>query len=939
LDSNGLRVRSLGSGALKTLGLAALAYVLNLLAAPHFGETPLLPGGIAYLYALMRFGFWPGLLSAAAAAFALEGTHLTWLPLFEAALLGWLLRRPGLSTAQAGLVFWAAVGAPLAAYWQRALIEPAPGAFAAGVLAACLGGAVNLALAAFLANASRDREPGGQSISLAQQLYRRMVWFAALPLLALHFFGARQAVESDSANSLERLATESRAFCQRLEEYVGEHRRATLALAVDIQGDGPMDRARLEKTLAERGGVYPGFVTLIVADRNGLITAAHPRISNSGAAMAGNFRIDDRDYFQQPMRTGEPYISDVFQGRGFGNDPVVAVSAPFMDKSGVPAGVVEGSLDLAALRPLSLSSIGSSGAETLVLDKRNRVISASRTYSFLEDLSGEAFVRPLGEGETDAAAFRQRGVHWLSASAASAELGWRVVLLQSPYRGIWKFNGFSFVIALATLAIMFGVVRHARRLAAEQARPLKALIERTQGFDTLTPDSYDPVEASAGSLEVQQLVENFNYMLKRLAAARRELLQALEERDRLNDELKEHNRSLDGAIRERTAEMERAKLAAEKAAQVKSQFLANMSHEIRTPLNGILGFVGLLGDADLDETQREYLRIARESSESLLSIIDDILDYSKIEAGKIALERMPFSVAELSRSAMMLMEIQARNKPLKLETEIDPKAPAWVDGDPNRVRQVLLNLLSNAVKFTERGTVRLTVSCRLLEEGRARLRFAVSDTGIGIEPDKLKEIFSAFQQADVATTRLFGGTGLGLAISRGLAALMDGRIEVESELGKGSTFVFEADFSIHAEAAEKAESAPGLQDEPLPRDAAVLVVEDNRTNQRLCEAILAKLGCSCDLAGNGRVALDLLARNRYDLVMMDCRMPVMDGFEATRLIRSSGMPYADVPIVALTANVMAEDKARCLETGMNDFVPKPFKREQIIEVLKRWVFT
>ncbi|MBU0943374.1 MAG: response regulator [Proteobacteria bacterium] len=408
-------------------------------------------------------------------------------------------------------------------------------------------------------------------------------------------------------------------------------------------------------------------------------------------------------------------------------------------------------------------------------------------------------------------------------------------------------------------------------------------------------------------------------------------------RDELGVLVKGINSTLDD-IEKRDEQLLVAKKTAEDANMAKSQFLAQMSHEIRTPMNGILGIASLLLNTSLNEKQFQFVHIIRNSGESLLNLINDILDFSKIEAGKLELELIQFDLREVAEETVALLSERANEKDIDLACFIHSEVPAHFKGDPGRLRQIIMNLLANALKFTNRGEVALHVSLKKLEGETAHLRFEVHDTGIGINPSKQKEIFSAFSQADGSTTRQFGGTGLGLAICHQLVNLMGGQIGVESVEGQGSLFWFTTVFPI----ASLSESIPDRQQQvviPLQFDAVILVTEDNLTNQIVAQGLLEHLGCRIDLADNGRIAAATAMKKRYDLIFMDCQMPIMDGYEATRKIRQAEQQAGiePTPIIALTAHAMKGDRERCLAVGMNDFITKPFNEQQLAGILAKWI--
>ncbi|MFT5373427.1 MAG: PAS domain S-box-containing protein, partial [Candidatus Latescibacterota bacterium] len=378
------------------------------------------------------------------------------------------------------------------------------------------------------------------------------------------------------------------------------------------------------------------------------------------------------------------------------------------------------------------------------------------------------------------------------------------------------------------------------------------------------------------------------------------------------------------------AEAERSQAEAEEANRAKSQFLANMSHEIRTPMNAVIGMTELMMDTELGDTQREYLGIVKSSAHSLLQVIGDILDFSKVESGKLAIEYTAFSLREAVADAIKTVMPRVQGGDIALNHHIDGEIPAFVVGDPLRLRQVLINLLDNAVKFTAMGEVELRAAVEGVEADALILHFSVRDTGTGIELEKQQRIFEAFTQADSSTTRRYGGTGLGLAICHQLVQLMGGNIWVDSEMGSGSTFHFTARFVAGAQ--ESLATAPARE---LVRPLRLLLAEDNAFNQRLAVVLLEKQKHSVTVVSGGAQAVEISAQQSFDVVLMDVQMPEMDGLAATRAIRSreAENSTARLPIIGLTAHAMQGDRERCIEAGMDDYVAKPIDPEVLYATL------
>ena len=390
-------------------------------------------------------------------------------------------------------------------------------------------------------------------------------------------------------------------------------------------------------------------------------------------------------------------------------------------------------------------------------------------------------------------------------------------------------------------------------------------------------------------------------------------------------------------------ELIKAKRAAEAAAEAKAIFLANMSHELRTPMNGIIGMVDIMKRTKLDDAQYEYLNIIESSGENLLTIINDILDLSKIEAGHMELESIPFSLKDEMRRVMNIMQIIADKKKLPVKLQISPEVPAYVKGDPVRLKQIVINLVNNAIKFTEKGGITISVEKQSMENEKIQMLFKVMDTGIGISPEGQKKLFQSFSQVDKSTTRKYGGTGLGLMISKNLTQMMEGEIGVESVEGVGSTFWF----TVFLGTSDEQEYKKMHQNEDDSKEDKtrmklklnILLAEDNKINQKVASLNLNNLGHKVTIANNGKEAVEQFENGDFDLIFMDVQMPEMDGVEACEKIREIEKNSDDtkkIPIIAMTANTSEDERKKYTEAGMDGYISKPFKQKELVELFNRF---
>lgn len=452
-------------------------------------------------------------------------------------------------------------------------------------------------------------------------------------------------------------------------------------------------------------------------------------------------------------------------------------------------------------------------------------------------------------------------------------------------------------------------------------RPLALLQE---GIHEARAGRLKKIQISRTGDEIEYLGESFNQMIAAIEASQAQV--------------KEYQDLLEDRILERTEQLETALRAALAASQAKSEFLANVSHELRTPMTGVIGMLDLVLETGLSAEQRDQISTAQNCAHSLLALLNDLLDLSKAEAGRMVLEEIPFDLRKVVSDSVRTHAVKASEKGVDLSWTVEPAVPRTVVGDPLRFRQILANLLSNAVKFTDEGYVRVAVTLRppALTAKPLQIRVRVSDSGAGIPKDKQQVIFDKFTQADGSISRKYGGTGLGLAIARKLAELQGGSIHLESEEGRGSTFTLEIPFAAAPADRPAPAQARSAREEvrPSPERGRILLVEDNMINQKVVLSLLRKRGYAVDVANNGIEALDRLNAAVYALVLMDIQMPMLDGLETTRRIRAD-QRFKALPVIAMTAHAMNGDKERCLEAGMNGYLAKPVDHKHLLRTIEQ----
>ena len=710
----------------------------------------------------------------------------------------------------------------------------------------------------------------------------------------------------------------------QLSNFIRQHQSAIISVAQVLSNSE--SESGLEKAAGENLQIVashnPEFLTFLVANADGDITHAYPPSMLEKAKQNGLPNVSYRPYFYEVMQTGAPFLSNVFQGRGFGNDPIVALSAPILDNKGAPKGIVEGSLSLKSFN--AINSLSLNGFSMLIEDQKGEVIYASDSLGMAPLTKA-----PYYPCEPDCAVEVKNGPQgktWLRFTENISFANWKVsyyfnkrLLLASMTNYLLK--DLLLLLLLSAFGTFTGVV-----VAKMVGAPIRRLVGYIANFDPNKIDEQKPPQRALHIQELSSLSDEFKTLETRLQGAFGELKKAREVEQGLNVELNELNQSLEKRIEEKTEHLALALKEAEAANVAKTQFLANMSHEIRTPMNGIVGSCELMLDNDIPEHIAVRAKTISRSATNLLIILDSILDWSKIESGKMLLDIQRSDIRELLGASCELYRHAAHVKGYDIALDISDDVPEALNIDAGKVAQVVNNLLSNAIKFTSEGEVSVNVS--YAHQG---LKVSIQDSGIGIAPDKIHLIFEKFEQADASTTRHFGGTGLGLAISKGLIELIGGELYVESELGKGTNFTFH----IPATASEGDHQEKPEQQLSLPEGLRILLAEDNDINADIVMDMLKSANIKCIRTKNGKDAVQAEKKHDFDLVLMDCQMPIMDGIAASSIIRKEGRNKDKIKIIALTANAFIEDKNACLVAGMNAHLSKPIRKQVLFDCIAR----
>ena len=919
---------------LQALALALAGVAVNLIPAPlETGGVVFFGGGFAIAAALLlSFSLTLVVSTAVYAVLLVHGNDpfmiafLAVQPLLINALSN---KADALSPLKLGIGWWSALIVPVYIVFAYATYSGSPTmAFTAysitwisGIFSCLSGHLLFMTLLRYL--------PVGNELhfnveTLFRYMFATLFFFVVLIMTYVHVGQLqRQQAQQLTLYITQRAQVMSTELSRFLDGHASGISKTARSMAIAQKHGAPLP-AIADETLSNLAQEFPEFLTFLIADEKGVVTHSYPTNLLSRAKRLNQAVVAEREYFIQAMQTESTFVSQAFQGRGFGNDPIVAIATPLYDGEGNLRGILEGSLNLSSF--IEYDSRNLPGFWTIYRDEAGKVVYAS------PELSLEALQRPELPGCNQDSCFSRQSAlsrDWFIAQSRDPISGWTVTMLfeNSSYMSMstdyvrWAL---FLLLALGLVGIIVG-----GRVAQVFARPLRELMKTFAGY---SPESPVPMPSfSQNRLQLQELsglAIEFSELGERLVSAFDELSTSRQRQRTLNEELEKLNLTLTERVEEKTASLIQALTQAEAANVSKSQFLANMSHEIRTPMNGILGTCENLLEKSLPDDVRQRIQVIVQSANNLLLILDSILDWSKIEAGKMEVTRHPFSPQQIIQACAEIHRQAASRKQLSLEVVWDNSIPSFLLGDAGKISQILNNLLSNAVKFTAIGGVVIKV---VYKDGT--LVIAVKDSGIGIKKAEQQTIFEQFVQADGSSSRQFSGTGLGLSITSKLIDLMGGTIELNCEQQQGSEIIVK----LPLPTSTQVEQAPEQAVLTLPEGLKILVVEDNDINAEIILDMLKDAGIKCLRAKDGAAALEVIPKVDFDLVLMDCQMPVMDGFSATRAIRDLPGDKSGIPIIALTANAFDEDRKACLSAGMNDYLSKPVRRTSLFTMLIKYV--
>ncbi len=914
-----------------TLAAGLCGFACNLLPYTLRDGVYLYWGGIFAILAALAFGPVEGMLAAVLSQLPAQWLEPHWLSLLtataEAAVVGFVARRAKGGT-QGEALFWVALASPLLSMGFYFALPMHPVAAWAVLLKSPFQSLLHVAVAVLLLNLAGDEEWRGMRLDVAHlrtirlQLLSAMIVAAIAPFVFLTMEHGKQREREERDQTMRRLRELSQQCAREMDSYIGLHRSAILSAAAVLDDGKGRDLAKVQEMLARHSQIYDGILTMLYADASGTIRASFPVFDHDGKRLPSSaIRVVDREYFQAPRRTGKAFVSGVFQGKGFGSDPIIAVSAPVLDATGIFAGVVEGSLNLEKFVHWAENLERRDGVRAVLVDQNGKTIFASPA-------SGLRHLEPVTRERMEA--LRNEKLH-LSSSALVESQGWRLILLRPISQFLDVLSMEYRQMALWTLAVLLLSILLVHFTARFVNGPLEAIIAKLRAMPMDSPQPIRMELPRGAPREIVGLAHNLEIMSAGLAESYHGVRESLEERMRLNEELTR----LFGELKQKASDLTQAKLRAEEANRAKTAFLTNISHEIRTPMNGLMGMLAILQDSSLSDEQQRRVQLAQDSASALLALMNDMLTFSPGDGGGTAVERVEFVPAKIVEGIYNTYLHRSVERGVQMSLYVDPEAKRLYAGDPSRISQILTQLVNNAIKFTQRGSIRIALLKKEKTAGKEEFRFEVSDTGIGVPEALQKHIFEPFTQADSSLTRRHGGTGIGLAVCKKIVTALGGVIGMRSAEGIGSLFWFQIAMQPVNRAAAPATETASVP--PAARKPRILIVEDNLVNQKVASRLVERGGFEFAIAENGKVALERLLVSSYDAVLMDCQMPEMDGYRATAEIRKREQAGEHIPIIAMTAHAMEGDRERCLQAGMDDYLTKPVNRQELLSALKRWI--